>query len=380
MIDVKEFYSELKKQGVDFFCGVPDSLLKSFCAYVTANTSNGRNIITSNEGAAIALACGYYIGSGKISMVYMQNSGIGNATNPLISLSDPEVYSIPLLLLIGWRGEPGIKDEPQHIKQGKVTLDLLEAMKIPYLVLNSDSNIHEIVTHAIHHCKNSSSPFALVVRKGTFSDFKLESDELTEFPLTRESALEIVLNSIPKDSIIVSTTGMLSRELYELREKRGEKHCNDFLTVGSMGHTSQIALGIALANKTRKIFCFEGDGGALMHMGSYAILGNMHVENLNIILFNNGSHDSVGGQPTVGLQTNFQKIFEGCGFLKHEMASKESELRLKLKDLLSTADTFLFEIKIRKGSRKDLGRPAQTPLQTKNDVIRVLRGDENSDR
>jgi phosphonopyruvate decarboxylase len=372
MINVNEFYGELFKNGIDFFCGVPDSLLKSFCACVSANTPAERNIVTSNEGAAIALAAGYHIGTGKIPLVYMQNSGLGNAVNPLLSLTDPEVYSIPVLLMIGWRGEPGIKDEPQHVKQGKVTPALLSAMGIPCSVIDAGSDIQDFLATAISHCRNQSFPYAILVKKDTFSEFSPEISVVTDYCMSREKALEIILEIIPSGSVIISATGMLSRELFELRERREEPHHTDFLTVGSMGHTSQIALGVALSVTNRPVYCFDGDGGALMHLGSYGVAGNLKPGNLRFILFNNGAHDSVGGQPTVGLQTDFQSIFRGFGFQFVGIAKESNELKEKVSKLISAPGPSLLEIRIRKGARKDLGRPTQTPLSGKQDLMNFL--------
>lgn len=373
MLDVKEFYDKLLSNNVDFFCGVPDSLLKSFCAYVTAKSPIEKNIITANEGAAIALAAGYYIGTGRIPMIYMQNSGLGNAINPLMSLADTDVYSIPMILLIGWRGEPGVKDEPQHLKQGKVTLDLLDAMKIPYLVLDQNSDVEKNLHIAIDHCLEKQSPFAFVVRKDSFTDYKLENSINYDLQLTREEALNIVIDYIPQDSIVVSTTGMLSRELFELREKTKKPHFTDFLTVGSMGHTSQIALGISISNPTKQVYCFEGDGGAIMHLGSYAVIGSLNLNNLKIILFNNGAHDSVGGQPTIGFETEFLQIFKGFGFDCVFKAQDSVGLKDYLDKFIKLERNCLLEIKVKKGARKDLGRPTQTPIQTKIELMKYIK-------
>ena len=372
MVSVSEFYNKLAESDIEFFCGVPDSLLKSFCAFVSENTSIERNIITSNEGAAVALASGYHIGTGKIPFVYFQNSGLGNAINPLLSLADPEVYSIPMILLIGWRGEPGLKDEPQHIKQGKVTLELLDAMSIPYVILDANSNVDDIVNVSLTYCKENKAPFAIVVRKDSFSDYRLCEISIPDIKLTREDALKVSIENIPRNSIIISTTGMLSRELFELRKYRGESHQNDFLTVGSMGHTSQIALGIALSNPDKTIYCFEGDGAAIMHLGSYAVTGNHNLNNLKIILFNNGAHDSVGGQPTVGFETDFQKVFKGFRFKEVRLARNEEDLKIKIEEINQINGTCLLEIIIKKGARKDLGRPTQTPLEGKHELMKTL--------
>lgn len=375
MINVKDFYDALRENGVDFFCGVPDSLLKSFCAYVATNAPSQNHVITANEGAAIALAAGYHIGTGKPALVYMQNSGLGNAVNPLLSLADKEVYSIPLILLIGWRGEPNIKDEPQHIKQGKVTLKLLEAMDIEYSIVDDESDSIEIIRSAVETSVRKSMPYAIVVKKNSFANYCIPNDDSCIKPdltLTREEALRIVIDSFPMNSIVVSTTGMLSRELFELREEKKEVHNHDFLTVGSMGHTSQIALGISLANPTKNVYCLDGDGGVLMHMGSYAVLGSLKPLNLKTILFNNGAHDSVGGQPTIGFQTDFQNIFKGFGFSSTFISHNTRQLKDSLIELNQKQGPCFLEIRVKKGARANLGRPTQSPLNSKQELMTYI--------
>jgi len=254
MIKVQDFYNELLKNDIAFFAGVPDSLLKDICAYITSHTPREKNIITANEGGAIALGAGYYLATNKIPLIYMQNSGIGNAVNPLLSLADKEVYSIPMILLIGWRGEPQTKDEPQHVKQGRVTPKLLKSMEIPFQIMDGKSNYEKIINYTVKKAKEILAPVAILVRKNTFDSFLLNPCENNIYELTREKALEEVLQFIPKNSVIVTSTGMLSRELFELREKHKQSHKTDFLTVGSMGHTSQIALGIALGRPEKQVF------------------------------------------------------------------------------------------------------------------------------
>lgn len=372
MIDVKKFYNELQKKGIYFFAGVPDSLLKNICAYITANTPAERNIITANEGAAIALGTGYHLATNKIPLIYMQNSGIGNAVNPLMSLADKEVYSIPMILLIGWRGEPGVKDEPQHIKQGRVSPALLDSMEIPYKVLDDNSDYTIIIDESVKTAINTSAPVAILVRKGTFDSFFLKQENNEEPELTREEALEQILPFIPKDAAIVSTTGMLSRELFELREKYNQSHQTDFLSVGSMGHTSQIALGIALAKPDKQVYCFDGDGSAIMHLGSYAVAGSLAPENLKIIVFNNGAHDSVGGQPTIGRTINFPGVAEAAGFKNFGTVQTITEISNVLHQIVKDKHTAFLEIKIKKGARKDLGRPSTTPKQNKDALKQFL--------
>lgn len=374
MIKPEYFYELLIENNVIFFSGVPDSLLKSFCAYLTDNVPEERNIIAANEGCATALAAGYYLSAVKIPLVYMQNSGIGNAVNPLMSLCDPDVYSIPVLLVIGWRGQPGVHDEPQHIKQGKVTCDLLDAMKIPYDIMSvNEEELKEQVSIACDYMNNNKAPYALIVKKDTFCDYKLEKNIQIDADITREQAIETILNTLPEDAIIVSTTGMASRELFEIREKKGQLHNKDFLTVGSMGHASQIALAIALQKKERKVVCIDGDGAAIMHMGGMATIGSIKPPNYVHIVLNNGAHDSVGGQPTIA------RVIDLCGIASAD--GYENVVRTKnlseLADNLSKINTFekltFLEVYCKKGARKDLGRPTRTPIQNKEDFMEFLK-------
>jgi phosphonopyruvate decarboxylase len=267
MINTNEFYEYLLTKGLDTFYGVPDSLLKDICACITKNALSEKHIITANEGNAVGLASGHYLSTGKPAVVYLQNSGLGNIINPLISLADEDVYKIPILFLIGWRGEPGTKDEPQHKKQGKITLSTLEALGVKTIVL--DDNFEVTINEAISYMKKTLKPIALVVRKDTFSKVKLELPK-DMFFISREEALSAIMKQIDKNSVIVSTTGKTSREVFEIRQKAGESHEKDFLTVGSMGHASSIALGIALTNK-KKVYCIDGDGAMLMHLGGLGV-------------------------------------------------------------------------------------------------------------
>ena len=278
MIQPKDFIERLRAGGVDFFAGVPDSLLKNLCAFITDNVSRENNIIAANEGGAVALAAGYHLATGKTGCVYMQNSGEGNAVNPLLSLMDADVYRMPLLMIIGWRGEPGVHDEPQHVKQGKVTLSLLETMGVSYAVL--DENWEQQVSEALKTIHETNGVFALIIRKGTFENYVLQNQTISSLPMSREEAIKMVADKLREDDIVVSTTGMISRELFEYRVAKQQGHSHDFLTVGSMGHASQIALGIALQKPERRVFVFDGDGALLMHMGGMAIIGDYCPKNL----------------------------------------------------------------------------------------------------
>jgi phosphonopyruvate decarboxylase len=375
MVDVKEFYNELLNNDIDFFAGVPDSLLKSFCAYIKDNVSGDKNIISANEGNAIGVAAGYYLATKRIGLVYMQNSGFGNALNPLASLTDKLVYSIPMLLVIGWRGEPNKKDEPQHKKQGLITVKLLETMGIPYDILDENSDNDEIkfkIKKAYDYMKENTEPYALVIKKNTFNGYKLKNNISFEFDMTREEAIEIVMSKMKENSAIVSTTGMASRELFELRDKYKQSHNKDFLTVGSMGHASQIALGIALSKEDREIYCIDGDGALLMHLGSLAIIGNKKPKNYRHILINNGAHDSVGGQETVGFKIDTLAIAKACGYKECYSCATKKEL-IGLSEKINNVDGPIFlEIKVKKGARKDLGRPRTTPIENKEAFMEFL--------
>ena len=370
MISCKDFYDKLIESKIGFFTGVPDSLLKDFCAYITDNTPKENNIIAANEGNAIAIASGYHLATGKFGMVYMQNSGLGNAINPLTSLADPEVYSIPMLLLIGWRAEPGVKDEPQHIKMGNVTLSLLEAIGIKYEILND--NFEEIIKKAKDYMGKEKAPFAIIVKKGTFEEYKLKNKKETNYKFHREEALKLIIPLLDEKDIVVSTTGYTSREIFELRGDNKQGHEKDFLTVGSMGHSSSIALGIALEKPDRQVYCFDGDGALIMHMGSLSTIGSLKPKNFKHIVFNNYAHDSVGGQPTAASIIDIPAIAKSNGYSDAFSAETKDEILEKIKQIKEIDGPALLEIKVNKGARKDLGRPTRTPIENKEDFMGFL--------
>jgi phosphonopyruvate decarboxylase len=364
MILPSYLFKKLIDNNADFFTGVPDSLLKDFCAYVTDHTDNSSHIIAANEGAAVSLAAGYYMATSHIPVVYLQNSGLGNIINPLLSLLDPEVYNIPSVFFIGWRGEPGVKDEPQHVKQGKVTLDMLTAMGIEHSILGDNEDaLDEQLSKCFNSIREKGSPYVFVVRKDTFEKYKLVNKIETNFELTRENAIQFVVNALDNQDIVVSTTGMASRELYEHRDMLAQGHEKDFLTVGSMGHASQIALSIALNKKDKNVYCIDGDGAVLMHMGSLAIIGNLQPANFKHIVINNGAHDSVGGQPTTGFFTNFPGIAKACGYKEAISVETKNELQKAIEMLKKIEGPFMLEVRVNKGARENLGRPKTSPKQ-----------------
>ncbi len=385
MVSPKFFIDTLKSYDIDFFAGVPDSLLKNICAYITDNLPAEQNIIAANEGGAMGIAAGYHLATGKIPAVYMQNSGEGNIINPLASLTDKEVYNIPVLLVIGWRGRPGVHDEPQHVKQGKVTTGLLNTMGINYAILPKDEEgAAKQIKIAADFMKATNECYALVIEKDTFDSYKLgegsnglngsNGSELSNhiLTLTREEAIQKVVASIEDTACIVSTTGMISRELFEARTAWNQGHERDFLTVGSMGHASQIALGIALQKPERKVYCFDGDGASIMHMGNMAITASMKCKNYVHVVFNNGAHDSVGGQPTVGLKIDLCAVAKAVGYVATYSVETMEALEATLANIKLVEGPILLQVCVKKGNRKDLGRPTTTPIQNKEALMAFL--------
>lgn len=375
MINCRDFYNYLSEKEIYFYCGVPDTLLKDFCAYLIDNVENRNHIVSANEGNAIGLATGYYLATKKISLVYMQNSGLNNALDPLTSLADPEVSSIPLLLLIGWRGEPDKKDEPQHIKQGRISLKLLETLEIPFEIMPYSIEEAKIcIEKACKFMRENEAPYALVVRKGTFEPYNPCKENEVLYELTREQAIKLVVDHLDPKDVVISTTGKASRELFEYRSELGQGHSKDFLTIGSMGHASQIALGIALRKQDRQIYCLDGDGAVIMHMGSLAIIGSKAPDNFKHIIINNGSHDSVGGQPTVCFNIDLGLIAKACGYKTIQKAETREEIEEKINVLKLSKGPSLLEIRVRKGAREDLGRPTIAPIMNKNNFMDFLKG------
>lgn len=369
MIKPLDFYNCLIRNEFEFFTGVPDSLLKELCLCIKDRTEGARNIIAANEGNAVALACGYQIATGKCGVVYMQNSGIGNAVNPLLSLADDKVYEIPMLLIIGYRGQPGVKDEPQHVKQGELTLPLLDTMGIKYLLL--DEEYEKQIAFCRSYMKENGRPVALVVRKNTFDKYEKRIVNANEYKISREEALETLVQNLTKEEYIVSTTGKTSREIYEIREKMNLGHGNDFLTVGSMGHASSLALGISLFTD-KNIYCVDGDGALIMHMGGLAVALQNAKDNFKYILINNGCHESVGCQPTVAYDLDLENILKGFGFSKVIRVSRKEDLEAGILELKNCGKTALV-VYTNENARADLGRPTTTPKENKEAFQQQLR-------
>lgn len=353
-------------QQFDFFAGVPDSLLSPVCNYLINTYGIGENhIIAANEGNAVALAAGYHLATGKIPVVYLQNSGLGNIVNPVVSLMHERVYGIPCLFLVGWRGEPGVHDEPQHVFQGEVTMKLLESIGIQTMVITTETEAAEVQKQlkAWEEVFARGQQTAFVIKKGALAcDEKFSFQN--EHVMKREAIIRHIVDVANKD-VIVSTTGKTSRELYEIREANGDDHANDFLTVGSMGHSSSIAMGIALQMPNKKIWIIDGDGAVLMHMGSMALLGSSELENVVHIVINNGAHESVGGIPSVADRIDLANIARGCGYPSVSQVDNDSHLVAALRAAKVRNDLSFIEVKASIGSRSDLGRPTTTAKRNK---------------
>ena len=365
------------KAGIDFYTGVPDSLLKALCneLYTRYGTGTDTHVVAHNEGGAVALCAGHFLASGRPGLCYMQNSGLGNAVNPLASLMDPEVYAIPCLLVIGWRGEPGVKDEPQHVKQGAVTLGQLDLLGIPYRILSPETSDESFLADFRDLCSalDSGRTAALVIRKGALqSDCKPVYGN--SYHMSRESAAGVILSAAAPDDVFVSTTGKLSREIFELRESKNEGHARDFLTVGSMGHASMIALRIAVEQPHRKVWCLDGDGAALMHLGALPVIGRRLPGNLIHVIINNGAHETVGGMPVCGGAMNIPALAAASGYSSVFSADSEESLQHILDEALpAVAGPVLIEVRCACGSRADLGRPTTTPVGNRDDMMDFLR-------
>lgn len=361
--------------GADFYTGVPDSQLKALCDYLmnTYGIDQYHHIIAANEGNCVGLAAGYHLATGRVPVVYMQNSGEGNIINPLASLLNDKVYAIPMIFIIGWRGEPGIHDEPQHIYQGEVTVKLMEDMDVKTYIIDKDTTEDELkaVMEDFRYLLQNGKQVAFIVRKGAleYSEKVVYKNDNT---MTREEIIKHIVKVTGEDPII-STTGKASRELFEIREANGQSHQYDFLTVGSMGHSSSIALGVAINKPDRKIWCIDGDGAVLMHMGAMAVIGANAPKNLVHIVINNGAHETVGGMPTVASKMDIVAIAKACGYFNAVSVDNFIDLDKVLNETKVNNDLSLIEVKCSIGARADLGRPTTTAKENKNGFISLLK-------
>ncbi|MBR5386408.1 MAG: phosphonopyruvate decarboxylase [Clostridiales bacterium] len=361
--------------GSDFYTGVPDSQLKALCNYLmdTYGIDPKHHVIAANEGNCTALAAGYHLATGKVPVVYMQNSGEGNIINPVASLLNDKVYAIPVIFIVGWRGEPGIHDEPQHIYQGEVTLKLLEDMDIASFVIGKETTEEEMEAkmEEFRAILATGKDVAFVIRKGALTDAP-KVEYKNDNTMVREQIIQHIVKATGEDPII-STTGKASRELFETRVANNQSHKYDFLTVGSMGHSSSIALGVAVNKPGQKIWCVDGDGAVLMHMGSMAVLGANKPDNLVHVVINNGAHETVGGMPTVASQIDVVAIAKACGYPNAVSVDNFEDLDKELLAAKERNELSLIEVKCSIGAREDLGRPTTTALENKQNFMDYLK-------
>lgn len=372
-MQVKDFMAALQTAGIEFYAGVPDSLLAAFCdslAEAYGTEAGGRHVVAHNEGGAVALAAGYYMATRKIPCVYMQNSGIGNVVNPAASLIHPDVYGIPLLFVIGWRGEPGVKDEPQHVFQGKATLPLLQALDIRSVVVTKEMTPAQLqaVLAEFSRLFAIGSSAALVIKKGA-----LENGPAPAYKglgsMRREAAIEELL-ALSGEDIIVSSTGKISREVFEIRERRQSPHKTDFLTVGSMGHSVMIALGVARSKPQQRVWCLDGDGAVLMHMGALTMASG--TQNLLHVVLNNGAHETVGGMPTAAQRVQLAEVARACGYANVFRVEWQAELTPLLRQAMQAKGPVFVEIMVALGSRPDLIRPTTTSDENRRAFMSFL--------
>lgn len=364
----------LKIINSEFYTGVPDSQLKSLCNYLmnTYGIDPKHHVIAANEGNCTALAAGYHLATGKIPVVYMQNSGEGNIINPVASLLNDKVYAVPMVFVVGWRGEPGTHDEPQHIYQGEVTIKLLEDMKIRSFVVSKDTTENEMMA-AMESFKKvlaEGKDVAFVIRKGALTydgEVAYKNDNI----MTREEIIQHIVK-VSGDDPVVSTTGKASRELFETRVRNGQSHKYDFLTVGSMGHSSSIALGVAINKPNTKVWCVDGDGAVLMHMGAMAVIGATAPKNMIHIIINNGAHETVGGMPTVATNIDLVTIARACGYSNAVSVDTFAALDKELEEAKKRNEISLIEVKSSIGAREDLGRPTTTAIENKENFMGYL--------
>lgn len=376
MFSCEQLYGIFKKNNISFFTGIPDSTFKGWMKFLADEHGEKlTNIVACNECEATAIATGYYLSTGKIGVVYMQNSGEGKTVDPLTSLCDPEVYSIPLLLLIGWRGEPGKEDEPQHKKMGRVMIPLLDTLEIPYKILSDNVEEAEKVFEEMKKlAEEKNVPVAIIIKKGILEEYKAKREVKTNYEMKREDAIKAIIANLDGSEAIVSTTGKTSRELFEYRIVKGENP-RDFYTIGSMGCSASIALGIALQKPDKKVFVFDGDGAVLMQMGALSTIGHYKPKNLYHLVFDNRSHDSTGGQPTNSSTVDFEKVALACGYTSAKTVERREDLITIIKDIKKHNGPSLVIINVNKGARKDLGRPTTTPIQNKEAFMRFLNQD-----
>ena len=374
MISCQEFFIILKEKGFTFFTGIPDSTFKQFIKFITDN--NGKllhNIVACNECESIALSAGYYLATSKIGVVYMQNSGLGKTVNPLTSLCDPEIFAIPVLLLIGWRGEPGEIDAPQHKKMGRIMLSLLDTLEIPYSILKPElEDIRSNLNSAIEYFNKIKGPYAFIIKSNFFKEYKSINKEIVNYELSRQQAIDLIMDNLDENDIIISTTGFTSREVYEYRERTKKAHYKSFYNIGSMGCASSIGLAIALHKSNKKIFIFDGDGAAIMQMGAFTTIGKKSPKNLIHIIFDNHMHETTGGQPTNSSSVDFVRFASASNYKYGKVVNTKDELLETISDIKNRDGPIIVVIKIKPGFNVELKRPEKDPKYYKDIFLNYL--------
>lgn len=376
-MEVEQAVREMKKAGIRNFTGVPDSTLKPFCDYLNSGMDSGlKHYVTADEGGALALAIGTFLGGGGVSCVYMQNSGIGNIVNPFTSLASKDIYEIPVLFLIGWRGEPGEKDEPQHKFMGEITESLLSVLGIGSVIAdrNTTEEMWKKMLADAGKQFAQNRPYAILIKKGTFDSVQYGKYE-NNYSLNREEAIRMILKGAgQEETVIVSTTGKISREVYEQSDSLYGNHDHTFLTVGGMGYASMIACGIAQSQPDKKVYCLDGDGAALMHMGNLVFLGREKISGYIHICLNNHAHESVGGMPTPCGKMSFSTVAQECGYQYAAEVRTKAELACELEKLKERRGPVFLEVKVSLESRENLGRPKESPVENKKRFMKKITG------
>ncbi|MFX1321995.1 MAG: phosphonopyruvate decarboxylase [Promethearchaeota archaeon] len=375
MISCEKFFEILRDNNFSFFTGIPDSTFKDLMKFLADNASKElKNIIACNECEAIALASGYHLATNKIGIVYMQNSGLGKAVNPLTSLCDPDVHSIPILLMIGWRGEPGKIDAPQHKKMGKITLPLLDTLQIPYSILEPDLSVvkNELIK-AINYFNDNKGPYAFIFQRGFFKDYEMKFKQSNRYNLTTKEVIQLIMDNLNHKEIIVSTTGYITRELYEYRESKNKDHHKSFYNIGSMGCASSIGLSIALHKPKNRVIVFDGDGAAIMQMGAFTTIGKNSPTNFVHIILDNEAHESTGGQPTNSPNVDFVNVALASNYKWSTRVETSEELLKSIDNIKNRKGPILILIKIKMNSRSELKRPTKSPKEYKEGFMGYLK-------
>lgn len=375
LLKVELLIEHIKEAGIEVFSGVPDSTLSEFCGYLGFQKNGLVHYTLPDEGAAVGVAAGTYLSTGKPACVYMQNSGLGNMVNPVTSIAHSDVYNIPMLFIVGFRGEPGTKDEPQHKFMGKITRKMLGCLEIPHEIIDKNTTGEQIkeIFSKVSVLLNSKKQFALIVKKDTFEKSDGQNYE-NENTLCRENVISEIIKNIGENDLVVSTTGKISREVYEQSDRALGHHKPCFLTVGGMGHASMIAFGIAQSSPEKRVICIDGDGAVLMHMGGLAFIGQQKCDNLIHICLNNSAHESVGGMPTAAPDADIAKIAGACGYSDVAVVKTEDELNEFIKRIKNIDNLTFAEIKVANTSRDDLGRPKESAEDNAISFMNYLRG------